>query len=237
MLVTLTLLTYPYLAILVVVLFAFMLLVRKLSLTATMDSFRYDAMTRSPINSMFSASLHGLITIRAYRKQTHFKNRFLEMVDLNGRAFFTYQASVRWMAYHLDYISAVFILSTVGLSFVLKSEGISPALVALGITSAMSLSGPFQFLIRASADLTNSMTSVQRMQEYTALKSESPALIEADKALPRNWPSKGEIHFTNVVMRYRSGFEPVLKGVSFHVAPGMKVGVVGRTGSGKTSLL
>lgn len=66
MLIILTLITYPYLIVMVVVLFFFMLLIRKCSLTATMDSLRFDAITRSPINSLFSASLHGLITIRAY---------------------------------------------------------------------------------------------------------------------------------------------------------------------------
>ena len=160
MLVILTLLTYPYLIGVVILLFFLMMLIRKCSLVATMDSLRFDAITRSPINSLFSASLHGLITIRAYKKEQYFKEKFMGLVDANGAAFFSYLSSVRWMAYYLDYISALFILSTIGIAFYLKQEGIEPALVALGITSAMGLSGPFQFLIRASADITNSMTSV-----------------------------------------------------------------------------
>ena len=236
MLIILTLITYPYLIVMVVVLFFFMLLIRKCSLTATMDSLRFDAITRSPINSLFSASLHGLITIRAYQKQSYFKTKFLKLVDDNGAAYFSYQSSVRWMAYYLDYISTFFILSTVGIALYLKNEGIEPALVALGITSAMGLSGPFQFLIRASADVTNSMTSVQRMQEYSELPSEAPPVQPADKALS-NWPNRGAINFKNVVMRYRANYQPVLRHISFRVEAGMKVGIVGRTGSGKSSIL
>ena len=75
------------------------------------------------------------------------------------------------------------------------------------------------------------------MQEYADLKSEPPQVLPGDKKLKGSWPSKGELLFDDVVMRYREGFDPVLKHVSFKVAPGMKVGVVGRTGAGKSSLL
>ena len=143
MLIILTLITYPYLIVMVILLFFLMLLIRKCSLTATMDCLRFDAISRSPINSLFSASLHGLITIRAYKKDSYFKEKFLKLVDQNGAAYFSYLSSVRWMAYNLDYISTIFILSTVGIAFYLKDQGIEPALVALGITSAMGLSGPF----------------------------------------------------------------------------------------------
>ncbi len=119
------------------------------------------------------------------------------------------------MAYNLDYVSGLFILSTISLSFFLKSQGTDPAYVALGITSALSLSGPFQFFIRSTADIANSMTSVQRMQEYADLPGEPPAKLPSDHELVKHWPGQGAINFDHAVMRYREGFEPVLKGVSF----------------------
>ena len=237
MLTVMTLSVYPYLGFLVVVLLGLMLLIRKISLTSTMDCLRIDAITRSPINSMFSASLNGLMTIRAYQKEDHFQRQFLSLVDRNGRAYFTYSTVSEWMAYYLDFVSGFFILATVLMAFLLKSQANDPAYVALGITSALSLSGPFQFLVTSTANLANSMTSVQRMQEYADLKSEPPQVLPTDKELKGSWPSKGELLFDDVVMRYREGFDPVLKHVSFKVAPGMKVGVVGRTGAGKSSLL
>lgn len=82
------------------------------------------------------------------------------------------------------------------------------------------------------------MTSVQRMQEYADLKGEPPSKMSGDYSLKeRGWPQKGELAFDRVTMRYREGFDPVLKGVNFALKAGMKVGVVGRTGAGKSSLL
>ncbi len=174
MYVTMTIIVYPLLIVVVLVIVILMLLVRRFSLVGTMDSLRYDAITRSPINSMFSASLNGLMTIRAYRRSAYFEAKFLNLVDRNGAAFFTYIASSRWMGYHLDYLSALFILSTTIIAFILR-DVVDPAHIALGVTSSMSLLGPLQFLIRQSADVSNSMTSIQRMQEYVSLPSELPA--------------------------------------------------------------
>lgn len=160
MYVTMSVIVFPYLLIIVVIVLVAMIFVRNTSLIATMDSLRYDAITRSPMNSMFSASLTGLMTIRAYNQANHFERKFQSLVDHNGSAFFSYIASSRWMGYYLDYLSALYILCTIGFAFVLRAEGLNTALVALGITSSMSLLGPLQFLIRTSADVSNSMTSI-----------------------------------------------------------------------------
>lgn len=85
--------------------------------------------------------------------------------------------------------------------------------------------------------MSNSMTSVQRMEEYAELKSEPPQVLPRDNELKGKWPKHGEICFNNAFMRYRQGFDPVLKNINFLASPGMKVGVVGRTGAGKSSLL
>ena len=229
---------FPYLLLVIIVVLVAMYFVRQKSLVATVDSLRYDAITRSPINSMFSASLTGLITIRAYNKTNYFEKQFYSLVDRNGSAFFSYVASSRWMGFYLDYLSLLYILSTIALAFILKSSGINTALVALGITSSMSLLGPLQFLIRTSADVANSMTSVQRMQEYSSLECEPPAVLETDAELKsKGWPQRGDLQVFNANMRYRENFPLVLKNVSFGVGAGMKIGVVGRTGAGKSSLL
>ena len=121
MLIYLTVTVYPYMAFIVLVLVGGMFLIRKIALMSTMDCLRYDAITRSPINSMFSASLNGLMTIRAYQQEAHFKRKFLDLVDTNGNAFFTYNSSARWMAYYLDYVTGFFIICTIAIAFVLKS--------------------------------------------------------------------------------------------------------------------
>ena len=238
MYIAMSVIVFPYLIVIIIFIFLAMYYVRQKSLVATMDSLRYDAITRSPMNSMFSASLDGLMTIRAYNKADHFEKRFHSLVDHNGCAYFSYIASSRWMGYYLDYLSLLYILCTITFAFVLKSSGINTALVALGITSSMSLLGPLQFLIRTSADVANSMTSVQRMQEYSSLECEPPAVLKTDAELKRNgWPQRGDLQVFNANMRYRENFPLVLKNISFRVGAGMKIGVVGRTGAGKSSLL
>ena len=235
---TMSIIAYPYLLVVVVIILVSMLYVRNLSLPATVDSLRYDAITRSPVNSMFSASLNGLMTIRAYNQVNHFENKFHSLVDHNGCAFFSYIASTRWMGYYLDYLSALFTVSTIGLAFILKASGTNTALVALGITSSMNLVGSLQFTIKVSAELANSMTSIQRMYEYSSLESEPSPVLKTDSALKaQSWPLKGSLELSNANMRYRENFPLVLKNISFRVEPGMRVGVVGRTGAGKSSLL
>ena len=96
---------------------------------------------------MFSATLTGLLTMRAYNKTDYYERKFFTLVDHNGRALFSYNASSRWMGFYLDFLSLLYILCTIGLSFILKSSGINTALLALGITSTMSLVGPIMSLI------------------------------------------------------------------------------------------
>ena len=121
---------------------------------------------------------------RAHHNQAnHFEQKFHSLVDHNGCAFFSYIASTRWMGYYLDYFSLFYILCTLGFAYLLRSEGINTALVALGVTSSISLLGPLQFLIRTSANVANSMTSIQRMQEYSSLESEPPARLDGDAEL------------------------------------------------------
>ena len=213
---------YPYLFVILIIVFTSMYYLRQKSLVATMDSLRYDAITRSPMNSMFSASLNGLMTIRAYNKAEYFEQKFYSLVDRNGCAYFSYIASSRWMGYYLDYFGLLYIMSTIGFAFVLKSSGINTALVALSITSSMSLVGPLQFVIRMSADVANSMTSVQRMQEYSSLECEPPAVLKTDSELKsKGWPQRGDLQVFNANMRYRENFPLVLKNVSFGVGAGM----------------
>ena len=121
MYITMSIMVFPYLLVIIVVVLVAMYYVRQKSLVATMDSLRYDAITRSPMNSMFSASLNGLMTIRAYNQANHFEQKFHSLVDHNGCAYFSYIASSRWMGYYLDYFSLLYILCTVGFAFLLKS--------------------------------------------------------------------------------------------------------------------
>ena len=120
---------------------------------ATLDSLRLDASTRSPLNSLFASSLQSLFTLRAYRQQAFFRRKFLDQVDLNSSAFFTYSATVRWLTTHVDLINLLFVSCALALGFVLKVRGVDGALLALSLTSALSLMAPFQLMVKKSTEI------------------------------------------------------------------------------------
>ncbi|KAG8259190.1 Multidrug resistance-associated protein 4 [Homalodisca vitripennis] len=109
--------------------------------------------------------------------------------------------------------------------------------VGLAITQAIGLTGMFQWGMRQSAELENQMTSVERVLEYTNVEKEPPLESAPDKKPPANWPEEGKITFSRVYMTYSPNDPPVLKNLSFTIASKEKVGIVGRTGAGKSSLI
>lgn len=114
----------------------------------------------------------------------------------------------------------------------------STNLLILSIQSITDVIGLFSISIRMYADFDNFMTSSQRLYQYTSIKQEDALDKEIDKELQKlNWPSAGEIKFENVTMRYRECLEPSIRNLSVDIKDGMKVGIVGRTGSGKSSIL
>jgi len=113
---------------------------------------------------------------------------------------------------------------------------IDPALLGLALTLLIMLAGLFQWTVRQSAEIVNQMISVERVAGYTQLPSEAPLITEADARHP-TWPSKGSLQCKNLQVRYRQDLPPALKQISFEVAGGERIGCVGRTGSGKSSLI
>ena len=204
------------------------------------DSLRFDALSRSPINSLLVASLSNLQTIRAFGQApwlvTHFQN---ELVDANGRAYFSYISFSRWLGAMLDYVCLFFIYSCLLASY-LAPPSLSHS-AAMAIASVLSLIDIFQYSIRVALQASSSLASVERMQEYTALPQEASLINQNEpKLISRARPrplEEGSLEIRNLSMRYREGLPLVLKNVSFSVPAGTKVGIVGRTGAGKSSLL
>ena len=155
------------------------------------DSLRYDALTRSPINSLFAASVSSLPTIRAY-KQTHRLRHHFEsdLVDANGRAFFTYVCFSRCLGFYADLLSLLFIFGCLLAAYVSPSTTHSEAVLAL--STIFQLMNSLQFSLRTSLEICSSLASVERMQEYTKLPQEAP-LSQSDDPLPGQWPLQGSL--------------------------------------------
>ncbi|XP_034411150.1 multidrug resistance-associated protein 4-like isoform X3 [Cyclopterus lumpus] len=206
----------PLILIPVIPLLVVFLYLRRFYLRTSRDVKRLESTTRSPVFSHLSSSLQGLWTIRALRAEDRLKKAFDAHQDLHSEAWFLFLMTSRWFALHLDSICAV--------------------LIAMSIFGCILLrDGNFQWTVRQSAEVENMMTSVERVVEYTELESEAP--WETQKQPPPNWPNKGLVTFDQVSFSYSSDGPLVLKGISATFQPNEKVGIVGRTGAGKSSLV
>ncbi|XP_046853330.1 ATP-binding cassette sub-family C member 5-like isoform X2 [Xenia sp. Carnegie-2017] len=196
---------------------------------------RLDNISRSPIFSHISASVQGLSTLHAYGKTEEFSQQFEKLLDKNTLPFFVFNVSHRWLAVRLDLIT-VGITTVTALLVVLLRDDVPAALGGLAITYAIRISGLLQFTVRLSAETEAIFTSVERVLHYIDnLKSEAPSSIP-DKTPDEHWPSMGSLSMTGVKMKYRENLPLVLKGITCNIKAQEKIGIVGRTGSGKSSI-
>ncbi|KAK2578493.1 hypothetical protein KPH14_002054 [Odynerus spinipes] len=224
--------------------------IRKVYLKTSKNIKRLEGMTRSPVFTHLNATLNGLPTIRAYGAQEILKMEFDKFQDAHTSTVYMYIVTSTAFGFCLDVFCFIFI-SLVTFSFLLLSATFSGGEVGLAITQVMSITGIIQWAMRQSAEVANQMMAVERVLEYTQLPPEpnlrnrGKFIKKADKqnvaALPQNapksWPNEGCIRFRNVFMRYTEEDPPVLKDLNLLILPREKVGIVGRTGAGKSSLI
>ncbi|XP_033208086.1 probable multidrug resistance-associated protein lethal(2)03659 [Belonocnema kinseyi] len=197
---------------------------------------RLEGITRSPVFSHLSATLQGLITVRAFKAQELLTKEFDNHQDHHSASWYLYFSCSRAFGYYLELICSIYV-GIVIYSFLLLAGEKAVGDVGLIITQCILLSGMLQWGIIQTAELENQMTSVERVLEYTKVPQEPPLESEPDKKPPLEWPTSGRVEFKNVGLRYSVGGELVLKNLSFVVEPNEKVGIVGRTGAGKSSLI
>nr|XP_009665672.1 PREDICTED: multidrug resistance-associated protein 4 isoform X2 [Struthio camelus australis] len=224
----------PWILIPLIPLFILFIFLRRYFLDTSRDIKRLESTTRSPVFSHLSSSLQGLWTIRALKAEERFQKLFDAHQDLHSEAWFLFLTTSRWFAVRLDAICAIFVI-VVAFGSLLLAKTLNAGQVGLALSYAITLMGMFQWGVRQSAEVENLMISVERVMEYTELEKEAP--WETDKHPPPDWPSQGMIAFENVNFTYSLDGPLVLRHLSVLIKPKEKVGIVGRTGAGKSSLI
>ena len=196
---------------------------------------RLEGITRTPIFSSFSETLNGLHTIRAYGMNDRFGAANRHSIDDNSRFFFAFWAAGRWLALRLDWLSAL-LITVVSTALVLTKGTIDPAVAGLALVYSLSLTSVLQWSVRVANMTENTMTAVERLMYYRTIQ------VEADDHCPEHdppasWPAEGVIEFVDLRLRYRPELDLVLKGITLSIKAGEKIGICGRTGAGKSSLM
>ncbi|KAI9706829.1 MAG: hypothetical protein M1820_004800 [Bogoriella megaspora] len=213
------------------------LYIQRYYLRTSRELKRLDSISRSPIYAHFQESLAGISTIRAYRQQHRFGLENEWRVDANLRAYYPSTTANRWLAVRLEFIGSIIILSSAGLAILAVSTGGGPSagLVGLAMSYALQITQSLNWIVRQTVEVETNIVSVERVLEYARLPSEAPEVI-SKKRPPIAWPAHGEVKFNHYSTRYRAGLDLVLRDVNLDVQPREKIGVVGRTGAGKSSL-
>ena len=196
---------------------------------------RIDAVLRSSLYSHFSESLSGIATIRSYGESERFFADNVRRMDVENRAYYLTIINQRWLGIRLDFLGSLLSFSVA--IIVVCAHSVSAAKGGLGLSTMVTAQQSFSWLIRQLAEVENDMVGAERIMHYAnELEQESDHQIEAAKP-PSSWPSQGCIEFNDVRMKYREELPDVLKGLSISVGAAEKIGVVGRTGAGKSSIM
>ncbi|KAI6165738.1 ABC protein [Pisolithus thermaeus] len=199
---------------------------------------RLDSMLRSLLYAHFSETFTGLPIIRSYGEMKRFVGSNRYYIDLEDRSLYPVIANQRWLAVRLEFMGAT-LTFLVALLAVTDVSGINAAQIGLALTYTMMLGQMLSFVTRQTADVENNLNSVERIVQYTrdeTVPQEAPH-EKPDVKPPVDWPREGAVEFKDVQMSYRPGLPNVLHGISFSIHGGEKIGIVGRTGAGKSSLM
>ncbi|KAF9913827.1 hypothetical protein BX616_009512 [Lobosporangium transversale] len=196
---------------------------------------RFMSISKSPLYQHFSESLAGVSTIRAMGATARFIQMNEQRADISAETALAFGISGRWLKIRLEVLGALIVFTVAFLAVLARSQ-LGASVAGLSLTYAMSVTLDISYLVRAWSEMSNQLISVERIEEYAELREEAPEETDFDRNLPQNWPSKGHIVFSHYSAKYREHLSLVLKDISLEVQPGEKIGIVGRTGAGKSSL-
>ncbi|KAK9886055.1 hypothetical protein WA026_014838 [Henosepilachna vigintioctopunctata] len=195
---------------------------------------RLESVSRSPIYSHFSETIAGVSSIRAYNQQERFIGESDSRQDHNQACYYPSIVSGNWLGVRLGIVGNMIILFS-SLFAVLERHDMESGLIGLSVSYALQITQTLNWLVITASHLETNIVAVERIREYAEKPQEAPWHIP-NKTPPPSWPEIGVVYFKNFSVRYRPDLDLVLKEISFNIRGGEKVGIVGRTGAGKSSL-
>ncbi|XP_006811248.2 ATP-binding cassette sub-family C member 5-like [Saccoglossus kowalevskii] len=226
---------FPWFLVACVPLFILFLLCLMFFRAGVRECKRLDNISRSPWVSMLASTAQGLSTIHAYERSQNFIQSFSDKVDANSVPFLLCIMCSRWVQSRLDFIT-LFVTIITALFAVLGHGEISAAVAGLALSCTIQTSNALNLAVTMGARAEARFTSVERMNYYYKnLESEAPMKVKGYEP-PPDWPQEGSVSYQDYKLKYRDGLPNVLKGITFNINPKEKIGIVGRTGSGKSSL-
>jgi ABC-type multidrug transport system fused ATPase/permease subunit len=199
-------------------------------LTGAREVKRIESNCKSPIFESFGAALMGVSTIRAFDKAEIYVQRMYRKIDTYAQAYWHLWLFNRWMAFRLNMVGAVF--ATITAALIVSIRGVNASLAGFALSFALEYTVALVWALRQYANVELDMNAVERIFEYSNIPIED----QSGDPAPAAWPTEGRLEVANLVVGYAADLPPVLKGLSFSVKRNQRVGVVGRTGAGKSSL-
>ncbi|XP_008280640.1 ATP-binding cassette sub-family C member 2 [Stegastes partitus] len=223
----------PYFTIVLIPLALIYYFVQRFYIATSRQLRRLDSVSRSPIYSHFGETVSGLSVIRAYKHQDRFLKHNEITIDENLKSVYPWIVSNRWLAIRLESVGNMVVFFS-ALFAVISRDSLDSGLVGMSISYALNITQTLNWLVRMNSELENNIVAVERVNEYAAIENEAKWIT--DSRPPKNWPETGRLQFENYKVRYRPGLDLVLHGITCDIKSTEKIGIVGRTGAGKSSL-
>ncbi|POI35376.1 hypothetical protein CIB84_000873, partial [Bambusicola thoracicus] len=210
------------------------LLVQRFYVATSRQLKRLESVSRSPVYSHFNETLLGVSVIRAFEEQKRFIKQNDMKVDENQKAYYPSIVANRWLAVRLEFVGNCIVLFA-ALFAVIARNKLSPGLIGLSVSYSLQITAYLNWLVRMTSDLETNIVAVERVKEYAEMEKEAEWSIE-ETTPASTWPQEGKVEFRGFGLRYREDLDLVLKNINITINGGEKVGIVGRTGAGKSSL-
>ncbi|CAK7335662.1 unnamed protein product [Dovyalis caffra] len=228
-------LTWPVLFVMIPMIYLSILLQRYYFASAK-ELMRINGTSKSSVASHLAESIAGAMTIRAFGEEDRFFSKNLDLIDRNASPYFHSFTADEWLIQRLELLCAIVLSSSTLAMILLHPTASASGFIGMELSYGLSLNVFLVFSAQFQCAVSNSIISVERLEQYMHIPSEAPEVIETNRPNP-NWPAVGKVEIFNLKVRYRPNAPLVLQGITCTIEGRHKVGIVGRTGSGKTTFI